>query len=282
MVALHDYRIRVIHQKNRGLAGARNTGIRVSEGEYIAFLDSDDLWEKTKLEKHVQLLNKHSEVGLSYNNSLFIDNQSKSIGLFQSSNFENVEAKDVLLRNPVGNGSVPVIRKVVLEEIKFIKTDGSINYFDESLRQSEDIECWVRIITTTKWKFKGISEALTQYRVNNQGLSANVQKQYESWKVAQSKIKIYAPDIIKKYGRLAEAYQYRYLARRAIRSRDISTALPLLIKSLLCAPSIIFHEPLRTMSTIGAVFAMKILRVRTYLKLESFMIHCCVRLSHAK
>ena len=43
-LALSDQRIRVIHQENQGLSGARNTGIRQATGEYIIFLDSDDEW----------------------------------------------------------------------------------------------------------------------------------------------------------------------------------------------------------------------------------------------
>ncbi|MEL7113470.1 MAG: glycosyltransferase family 2 protein, partial [Pseudomonadota bacterium] len=51
--AYDDPRVQIISQANRGLAGARNTGIRNARGQFIALLDSDDLWEAEKLEKHV-------------------------------------------------------------------------------------------------------------------------------------------------------------------------------------------------------------------------------------
>ncbi|NEO51027.1 MAG: glycosyltransferase family 2 protein, partial [Moorea sp. SIO4A3] len=51
-----DQRLKIIHQTNRGLAGARNTGIRHAKGDYLAFLDGDDLWLPQKLERHIEHL----------------------------------------------------------------------------------------------------------------------------------------------------------------------------------------------------------------------------------
>ncbi|MDX2098790.1 MAG: glycosyltransferase family 2 protein, partial [Leptolyngbyaceae cyanobacterium bins.59] len=61
-----DPRLRILSQQNRGLAGARNTGIRHATGEYIALLDGDDLWHPEKLERHVQHLDRTPRVGISF------------------------------------------------------------------------------------------------------------------------------------------------------------------------------------------------------------------------
>ena len=68
-----DPRIKIIHQKNRGLAGSRNTGIRNASGEYIAFMDADDIWLPEKLAKHIAHLENNPEVGVSFSRSAFID-----------------------------------------------------------------------------------------------------------------------------------------------------------------------------------------------------------------
>ena len=63
--ARKDNRVKVIHQKNRGLSNARNTGIRAATGNYLMFLDSDDWWnEKVSLAEIVQFVYENSDIGL--------------------------------------------------------------------------------------------------------------------------------------------------------------------------------------------------------------------------
>lgn len=73
--AANNKKIKVIHQKNMGLSGARNTGANVAQGEYLYFLDSDDVMQPQTLRDFEDLLSKHPDV-----NFIFTDFQRVSIG----------------------------------------------------------------------------------------------------------------------------------------------------------------------------------------------------------
>ena len=266
-----DSRIKIISQKNRGLAGARNTGIRNAKGEYLAFLDADDLWLPKKLENHVQHLESSPTVGISFSRSAFIDINDRELGIYQMPKLKEITAEHLLCRNPIGNGSAPVIRRETLNEIKFKDNiHGEIEdfYFDDRFRQSEDIECWIRIAIKTKWKIEGIPEALTLYRVNTEGLSANVFKQLASWEKVIEKTRQYAPELLEKWENTARAYQLRYLARRAVRLRDGKIAIELIDRALKTDSSILIREPRRTLLTLFAAYLLQFLPLSFYFQVE--------------
>lgn len=266
-----DPRIRIIAQPNRGLAGARNTGIREARGRFLAFLDADDLWQPDKLARHVAHLEDNPGIGVSYSQSLFIDDYCASLGYLQAPMLKDVRPRDVLLRNPVGNGSAPVIRREVFDEIRFLADDEEKpwdQYFDESFRQSEDIECWIRIALTTRWGFAGIGEPLTLYRVNAGGLSANIERQFATWERMIAKTATYAPEFVARWGGLARAFQLRYAARRCVRSGDGKSALMLLRRAFRANPGLLVRSPVRTLVTLGAAVLQNLLPHTWYSRLE--------------
>lgn len=247
-----DPRIRVISQENKGLAGARNTGINYAKGKYIALLDADDLWSKHKLYEHVKHLEAKPNVDISYCPSLFIDEEGQALGLGQYPKLYNISKQEILCRNPVGNGSAAVIRARLIDKIKqahIISESAHLSYFDERLRQSEDIEFWLRCALSHQAVFEGIPEPLTYYRLNQDGLSANLTKQLNSWFKAMSFNRDNHPEFFAKHFATAQAYQYRYLARRAIHSGMPVEALHFSKLALKTAPSILIKEPKRTVST---------------------------------
>lgn len=266
-----DPRIKIVRQQNRGLAGARNTGIRHAQGEYLAFLDSDDAWRSQKLEKHVQHLGTNPSVGVSFSCSEFMDDDSQPLGYYQIPKLTGITPELVLCRNPISNGSVPVIRREVFQEIEFpanyYGTEEKF-YFDDRFRQSEDIECWIRIALTTKWQLEGIPDVLTLYRVNSGGLSANMLKQLETWEKVIEKTRTYAPQFIAKWGNLAKAYQLRYLARRAVRNKDGRSAVDLIHRALATHWQIILKEPARTILTLLAAYTIRFLPRSIYNRIE--------------
>ncbi|AGY60245.1 glycosyltransferase family 2 protein [Gloeobacter kilaueensis] len=269
--SFRDPRLRIVQQANRGLAGARNTGIRHARGEYLAFLDSDDLWAATKLQKHVAHLDSHPEVGLSFSRSAFIDGAGQPLNYYQMPRLSGIDAAHLLCRNPVGNGSAPVIRRQTLADIAYPgEREGEPCYFDEQFRQSEDIECWVRIALQTGWQIEGIPEALTFYRVNAGGLSAVLLKQLASWERMIEKTRSYAPELIAAAGNLARAYQLRYLARRAVQLRDGAMAVSLMRRAIATDKRILIEEPRRTLLTALAALVLLAVPADLFNRLEAF------------
>ncbi len=267
-----DPRIKIIRQENRGLAGARNTGIRHAQAEYFAFLDGDDLWLPEKLEKNVEHLQNSPDVGVSFSRSALIDEAGKFLGTYLMPRLKEITPSRLLLENPVGNGSSAVIRREVFEAIKFQDNlYGNMEdcYFDEHFRQSEDIECWLRIAIQTNWQIEGIPEALTLYRVNLGGLSANLLKQLEYMERVIEKTRSYAPELIAEWEALAKAYHLRYLARSAVRLQAGSMAVKLVNQALAAYWRLLFEEPRRTLMTLVAAYLLWLLPQLLYCQIEA-------------
>jgi glycosyltransferase involved in cell wall biosynthesis len=274
-----DPRIKIIQQKNRGLPGARNTGIRHAQGDYVTFLDADDIWLPQKLEKHVNHLNNAPTVGISFCYSAFINDRGKYVGFYQKPRkLKNITPSYVLCCNPVGNGSAAVIRRQVFEDIEFQDNlHGEVEnyYFDERLRDKKadatDLECWLRISIQTHWQHEGIPEVLTLYRIHSGGLSANAFQQLEALNKVVEKTRSYAPDLIADCEKSAKAYHLRYITRRLVSSGDGVSAVRLFNQALTNYWRIIWEEPVKTVFTGIAAYLLWFLQpLQVLLSLRSF------------
>ena len=247
-----DERIKIIRQQNRGGSGARNTGIRNAKGEYLAFLDADDMWLPQKIEKHISHLESSPTIGVSFSYSRFIDESGTPLGLYQFSKVKDITPLDLLCRTPIGNGSAAFFRREVFEDIEFQTKVGSVvenHYFDEQFRGSQDVECWMRMALKTSWKMEGIPEVLTLYRVNSEGMSANLSQKVEAWKQLIRKVYTYAPEEMAEWEKPALAYHFRHLARRAVTLRDGTQAMSLFYQAVITYWFILIEEPYRTILT---------------------------------
>ncbi|MDY7097718.1 MAG: glycosyltransferase family A protein [Pseudomonadota bacterium] len=270
-----DPRIRIVCQENRGLAGARNTGIANARGQFVALLDSDDIWHREKLMLHFIHLTSNPEIGVSYAGSRLIDRNGNVLKVAMRPKIGRVSARDIICRNPIGNGSAPVLRKSALDLAATPHPDEPERqcWFDEEFRQSEDIELWIRLAVKHDVVFAGIDGLLTDYRIIRGALSANVVKQYLSWTKMLRKLHSYAPEFVEAHGETARAYQLRYLARRALQMGDAELARDLMGKALSVQPRIMTQEPAKTALTASAIAAASILGkerfqslIRPYLK----------------
>jgi len=256
-----DPRITIVSQRNRGLAGARNTGIAAARGEFVALLDSDDRWLADKLMLQVIHLDNAPSIGVSYAPSRFIDTAGRPMRVVQRPKLCGIAAEDIFCRNPVGNGSAPVLRRTALETVAFPHPDDRTRtcWFDESLRQSEDIEMWLRLSLAGGVRFEGIAPVLTEYRIGGGGLSAHILRQYETWQGVVARMARYAPDFTARHVDRARAYQLRYLARRAIQLGDAGMAMALLRAAAGSSIRPLLEEPVKSLTTLAVAMAGRLI-----------------------
>ena len=148
--------IKIFSTKNNiGPGLARNLGIKKSKGKFIAFLDSDDYWHKTKIEKQIFFLKKNNADICYTGYTVFFNNKIKYKPKMTS--FMNYDK--FLKECPICCSSV-LIKKKILNNLGF-----------KHYQTKEDYELWLRI-TKKKINFFGLKEYLTFYRSRKDSLSS--------------------------------------------------------------------------------------------------------------
>ena len=172
-----DPRFRLVSQENRGLAGARNTGIREARADYVAFLDADDLWEPSKLELQMAALLRSPNAALAYTWSALVDAQGTPTGRVFKSNAEGEVWSDLILENFVGCGSTPVVKRCYFD---------SLGLFDQNLGSSvEDWDMWLRL--ALHHPFVAVPQPLVGYRQHENSASRNWRQMERSFNIVLDK-----------------------------------------------------------------------------------------------
>lgn len=135
--------------KNQGAPAARNNGIKNAIGELIAFLDSDDQWLETKLEKQIELFNKDKNIGLVYTGIKTINNNFPIITLPQK---RGDLSKAILIKNHVGTTSSVMVKKDLIDEV---------GGFDLTFTSCQDWDLFIRL--SQKCEFDFVEEPLVLY-----------------------------------------------------------------------------------------------------------------------
>ncbi len=153
-------RITFIRQENRGQAVAKNVGISQARGDFVAFLDADDLWCAEKLGKQILCFDKR-EVGVVYCRSKFMDESGGELDYEVTGPYLQPR-RGMVTRWLFYDNFVPFSSSVVRKEC-FDK----LGAFDETLKMGIDWDLWLRI--STAYQFDYVDERLIYYRVGHQG-----------------------------------------------------------------------------------------------------------------
>ena len=155
-----DKRIKlIINQKNLGAGLSRNRGIDYAKGEFIAFIDSDDLWRKDKLQKQITIMKKNN-YDFSHTDYEIIDQDGKIRGKRVAKNFFQVN--DLIKSCDIGLSTVILSKKILSLEKRF-----------PNLKTKEDFILWLKILEY-KIPIYSINETLTSWRKLENSLSSSL------------------------------------------------------------------------------------------------------------
>jgi len=177
-----DDRFRYHYQENRGLSGARNTGIRETNGKYIQFLDADDIIESEKLEIQVNYLNRHQDQDLVYGDARFFNTENPEAQYFSFQEGDNdwmprVSGRGKILLKHLVKSNFMVVSSPLLTR-RLVNTNG---FFSEDLQSHEDWEFWLRcVINGAYFNYLDAENTFALIRTHDKSMSNESLEMYTS------------------------------------------------------------------------------------------------------
>jgi glycosyltransferase involved in cell wall biosynthesis len=226
---LRPYGNKIIYryQDNGGISSARNRGIEIAGGTYIALLDSDDYWLEEKLERQMACFKENASYGMVATrcSSFSIDGNFDVLepqGKIRKKNRPGKSGwiyQDLFYRNFIRTSSV-VIRQDCF---------GKVGLFDESLYQGEDVDMWMRMAKAYQVGF--INEPLTVYTDNPKGVSTDRLAGRETY--LQVLEKNYDPTLIpSRLYKKRMARIYAHIGKHYVRRGDLQAGKQVLLRAL--------------------------------------------------
>jgi glycosyltransferase involved in cell wall biosynthesis len=229
LAALGD-RIQYIRQTNRGLSGARNTGICQARGEWIALLDADDFWHPQKLERQWNALQSAPDCATMGSQVITFEEELPPAIAARYSGPPPVKQfglREVVFGISFGSGSGTIIQRRCFEKV---------GYFDEKLRAVEDLDLWLRI--GAEYRMGSVLEPLTFLRVRPNSMSTQAESMEKNHRVVITKAFETIPALRKKFvwKQIALARMHRGVAWMHFEAANRRSALASLWRSFLAWP----------------------------------------------
>ncbi len=182
--SIKDERLQIFSYENGGVSTARNRGISQASGEFIAFLDADDLWTPDKLELQLAALQQHLEAGVAYSWTYFVEEKEGSRFFYPCQpvfSEGNVYPK-LLTGDFIYSGSNTLIRKQAID---------SVGEFDCAINHCDDWDYWVRL--AAQWHFVVVPKYQILYRRSSGAASSKIEMMKRASLMAIEKVFREAP-----------------------------------------------------------------------------------------
>jgi len=218
-LAPFEKRIRYVYQENKGLSAARNTGIRLATGEWIALLDADDVWHPQKTEHQLRVVSSWTDVGLIGSPpAAHLPNELPA-------NPESTEltVREFLISSRIGPSGT-LIRASCFEHV---------GLFDETLTSVEDRDMWLRI--AARFRTIQVKSPCWWYRPHEGQMSRRASRMLANYTKVLTKFFLEHPDT-DHLKRLALGYMYMDAAWAFLVEGDRPMALKLLSRSFYFRP----------------------------------------------
>ena len=222
-------RVNYLRQNNTGVCAARNRGVAESSGEFIAFLDADDYWEPSKIEKQLAKFEEDPEIGLVHCGMREFDSATGETIAVHLDGDEGWVAKDIALwERPVviGPGGSIMVRREVFDRV---------GRFDERLKNGEDWEFCFRV--AQKYKIGFVREPLVNYRNHGSNATKNIREMERSTLMAWDKVFSTDDMNIRKLRRRSYGNLHKVLAGSYLHNGEYGGFLRNVVKSLWYRPS---------------------------------------------
>jgi len=194
-------KIKYVYKKNGGACSARNLGIRLSTGEYIGFLDCDDIYLPKKIELGIDYLEKHPDFGFVHTAAYYVDEKDKILRRFShyNSRYTGWIAKRLLPRNYICN-STPIVRKTCFKKV---------GIFDETIFIPADWDMWLRIAESYKVGY--INTPLTLYRMSECYTLRHIEQ-------SEKEEKIFLKNVFQRNLKLKSCFKNKFISKIYCRS----------------------------------------------------------------
>jgi len=203
--SIQDLRIKVFSYDKAGVSKSRNRGISHATGDYISFIDADDLWTADKLESQLKALQENPEATVAYSWTDCIDESGQISRRGTHISLTGDVYKNLLVVNFLENGSNLLIGREAFKDV---------GVFDESLSHGEDWDMWLRL--AAHYKFVAVSSPQILYRVYANSSSANVCKMEADCLQVIERVFQQTPQSLAYLKRYSVSNLYKYLTYKAI------------------------------------------------------------------